>query len=179
MNITNVNVTRVNSDSKLEAMASVTIDNAIKIHGFKVIDGEKGYFVAMPSRPDKNGEYRDTVYPITAEARKELVEAVLDEFTRDRLERGNIPDLEDVKLPWDEDPERGDLKEPTGVSMESKAPEAESQAKEKAAASKEKTEGDKGKASVREQLAELGKAGNEKATKVEKAIKPKKEEIII
>ena len=179
MNITSVNVTRVNSDSKLEAMASVTIDNAIKIHGFKVIDGEKGYFVAMPSRTDKNGEYRDTVYPITAGARKELIEAVLDEFTRDRLERENIPDLEDAKLPWDEEPGRGDMKDPVDGPSKSKAPEAGSPAKGKAAASKEKAGGAKEKASVREQLAELGKAGEGKGPKVEKAIKPKKEEISI
>lgn len=179
MNITNVNVSRVNSDSKLEAMASVTIDNAIRINGIKVIDGEKGYFVAMPSRPDKNGEYHDTVYPVTPEARKQLIEAVLDEFTKDRLERGNIPDLEDTKLPWDEELGCRDMKDPE-IPLESKVPEVKTPAKEKAAEAKEKTAGAKEKTSVRDQLAELGKAGDAKGIKVEKAIKPKiKEEISI
>ena len=87
MNITNVKISKVNNGKKLEAMASVTIDNAIKIQGFKIVAGEKGYFVAMPSRPDKDGQYHDTVYPITAGARKELIESVLDAFTKERLER--------------------------------------------------------------------------------------------
>lgn len=172
MNITNVNVTKVNSDSKLEAMASVTIDNAIRINGIKVIDGGKGYFVAMPSRPDKNGEYHDTVYPVTAEARKQLIEAVLDEFTKDRLEREEIPDLEGTKFPWDVEPGGRNPKDPV-VALEPKVLEAKMPATEKAAAGKEK-------ASVREQLVELGKAGDMKEIKLEKAIKSKhKEEISI
>ena len=170
MNITNVNVTRVNSDSKLEAMASVTIDNAIRINGFKVIDGEKGYFVAMPSRPDKNGEYRDTIYPVTPEARKQLIEAVLDGFTKDRLERENIPDLEDTKLPWDVELGGRELKDRAVAISEPKPTETKPLAKEQIITAKEKT-------SVREALAEIGKAGDAKGINPEKSIKPKKENI--
>ncbi|MBR3396425.1 MAG: SpoVG family protein [Lachnospiraceae bacterium] len=158
MNITNVKVTRVHSDSKLEAMASVTIDDAIKIQGFKVIAGEKGYFVAMPNKQEKNGEYKDTVYPVTAEARKELTEAVLAGFTKDRLEKEEAakdPDpARGVKLPWE-------TKE-------------DSYGKETIKADKENAKGTKEKASVREQLAKFGKIDGVKAAKTEKTLKAEK-----
>ena len=185
MNITNVNVTRVDSDSKLAAVASVTIDNAIKIHGFKVIAGEKGYFVSMPSRPDKNGEYRDAVYPVTPAARKQLIEAVLDEFTKDRLERGNTPDLEDTKLPWEEKDGFTDKAEPPEPKIDTPEDlqemiEAKQNGSVMKAEGKVKTADAKGKESIKDQLAEISKSGEKQLGKTAKAMKANiKEEITI
>lgn len=62
------------------AFAGVTINGAFAVHGLKIINGEKGMFVAMPGAKDKNGSYRDVAFPVTAEARKQLGTVVLDTY---------------------------------------------------------------------------------------------------
>ena len=61
-------------------MASVTLDNEFVIHDIKVIEGDKGLFIAMPSRRSADGEYRDIAHPINTETRKHLQEIVLDAY---------------------------------------------------------------------------------------------------
>ena len=81
MNITDVRVRLIQKeDSKLKAVASITIDNAIAIHDIKIVDGNEGCFVAMPSRKTGEGEYRDIAHPINAEARTQLLQVVLDAY---------------------------------------------------------------------------------------------------
>lgn len=82
MNITEVRVRKVNGDGKLKAFASITIDNAFVVHDLKVIEGKKGYFVAMPSRKTTNGEFKDTAHPIVTETREKIQAAVLNEFDK-------------------------------------------------------------------------------------------------
>ena len=84
MNITDVRVRKVIiPDSKICGYASVTIDGAIAIHDIKVINGQNGLFIAMPSRKDKeNNEYKDIVHPINSETRAALQDAILDEYNR-------------------------------------------------------------------------------------------------
>ena len=82
MNITDVRVRKNNKEGKLRAVVSVTIDNAIAIHDIKVIDGEKGLFIAMPSKKVSDGSYADTVHPINAETRKVLQDTILEAFQK-------------------------------------------------------------------------------------------------
>lgn len=82
LDITEVRVRKVNGDGKLKAFASITIDNAFVVHDLKVIEGKKGYFVAMPSRKTTSGDYKDTAHPIATETRELIQNAVLLEFDK-------------------------------------------------------------------------------------------------
>ena len=81
MKITDVRVRIVNKDdAKLKAVASITIDDCIVVHDIKIINGEKGLFVSMPSRKTPDGEYKDIVHPINTETREVLVKAIFDAY---------------------------------------------------------------------------------------------------
>lgn len=82
MNITKVTLRPV-SMNKVCAIASIVIDDAFVIHDLRVVNGDKGLFVAMPSRKLPNGEFRDVCHPINAESRERLQEAVLEQFEAD------------------------------------------------------------------------------------------------
>ncbi len=84
MRITKVVVRPVDMN-KVCAVASVTIDDEFVVHDLRVVDGDKGLFVAMPSRKLPNGEYRDVAHPINTETREMLQEAVLAEFKQMNL----------------------------------------------------------------------------------------------
>ncbi len=77
MEITDVQIRNVSSEGKLKAYATVTFDACLVLHNIKVVEGEKGVFVAMPSRKTKEGLYKDIVHPITAEFRCKLQDEVL------------------------------------------------------------------------------------------------------
>lgn len=89
MEITDVKIRKLITEGRLKAIVSVTIDNMIAVHDIKVVQGEERLFAAMPSRKDENGIFRDIVHPITAEARKELENAVLDAYERQIAESGD------------------------------------------------------------------------------------------
>lgn len=72
MQITDVRVRMKGNDSKMKAIASITIDDVFVIHDIKVIDGEKGMFIAMPSRKAGDGEYKDIAHPINSETRNSI-----------------------------------------------------------------------------------------------------------
>lgn len=72
-----------NGDVKLKAYADITFDGCFVIHGLKVIDGQKGMFVAMPSRKMPNGEYKDVVHPITPEFRKSITDCVIEVYKKE------------------------------------------------------------------------------------------------
>ena len=82
MNITDVRLRTVKNENevKLKAYADITLDGSFVIHGLKVIDGQKGMFVAMPSRKMPNGEFKDIAHPITPELRRLLTEIVLKKY---------------------------------------------------------------------------------------------------
>lgn len=81
MNITDVRVRPVeNADSKMRAVASITIDGEFVVHDIKVIDSEKGLFIAMPSKKDGNGDYKDVAHPINTATRKQIQDAVLAKY---------------------------------------------------------------------------------------------------
>lgn len=78
MKISEVRVRKVDKeDSKLKAVASVTIDDCFVVHDIKIIQGESALFIAMPSKKTKEGEYKDIAHPINPETRQELSEAIL------------------------------------------------------------------------------------------------------
>ncbi len=66
-----------NSNDKLKAVASITIDDELVVHDIKVISGKDGYFLSMPSRKTNEGEFKDIVHPIKTEVREMLKEKIL------------------------------------------------------------------------------------------------------
>ena len=85
MKITDVRVRIVKKeDSKLKAVASVTFDECFVVHDIKVIDGNEGPFIAMPSRKTGDGEYKDVAHPIKQETREEIIKAVLSAYEEEK-----------------------------------------------------------------------------------------------
>ena len=80
MQVTDVRVRRVSREGKMKAVVSITIDNVFVIHDIKVIEGEKGLFIAMPSKKSADGEYRDIAHPINAETRGMLEQIILEKY---------------------------------------------------------------------------------------------------
>lgn len=80
MNITDVRVRKILIEGKMKAIVSVTLDNAFVIHDVKVVDGQNGLFVAMPSRKTPTGEFRDIAHPISQDARDLLQAEVLRKY---------------------------------------------------------------------------------------------------
>ena len=82
MNITDIKIRKIIPDGRLRAVISITIDNMLAVHDIKVVQGDERLFVAMPSRKDESGIFRDIVHPISPEARKLVEEEILDAYTR-------------------------------------------------------------------------------------------------
>ncbi len=80
MEITDIRVRKIASDGKMKAIVSVTLDNMLVIHDIKVIEGVEKMFVAMPSRKNAEGEYKDIVHPITSQLRETLQTAILAKY---------------------------------------------------------------------------------------------------
>ena len=71
------------ANDRLKAHVDITFEDSFVIHGLKIIDGQNGLFVAMPSRRMPNGEYKDIVHPVTPELRTELTAEVLKEYEKE------------------------------------------------------------------------------------------------
>lgn len=80
MQITDVRVRRIEKEGKMKAIVSITLDNEFVVHDIKVIEGEKGMFIAMPSRKASDGEYRDIAHPINTATRERLQNMILDKY---------------------------------------------------------------------------------------------------
>ena len=80
MQITDIRVRMVSADSKMRAVVSVTFDDCFVVHDIKVIEGEKGLFIAMPSRKTSDGEYRDIAHPINSETRDRIQTLILEKY---------------------------------------------------------------------------------------------------
>lgn len=80
MNITDIRVRRIANEGKMKAVVSVTIDGEFVVHDIKVIDGDKGLFVAMPSRKASDGEYKDIAHPITSATRQLFQNAIIEAY---------------------------------------------------------------------------------------------------
>lgn len=77
MNISDVRIRKTMNEARLRAVVSLTVDNSLAIHDIKIIQGDERLFVAMPSRRDDAGNFRDIVHPISPEAREELEQEIL------------------------------------------------------------------------------------------------------
>lgn len=82
MTITDVRVRKVAKEGKMKAVVSITLDDEFVVHDIKVIEGEKGFFIAMPSRKATDGEYRDIAHPINSETRARIQKIILDEYEK-------------------------------------------------------------------------------------------------
>ena len=78
MQITDVRVRRIEKEGKMKAIVSITLDNEFVVHDIKVIEGEKGLFIAMPSRKAADGEYRDIAHPINSSTRDKIQTIILE-----------------------------------------------------------------------------------------------------
>ena len=80
MNITDVRVRKVAKEGKMKAVVSITIDEEFVVHDIKVIEGETGLFIAMPSRKATDGEYRDIAHPINSDTRERIQSIILEKY---------------------------------------------------------------------------------------------------
>ena len=87
MKITDIRIRIVKKDdNKLKAVASLTIDDCFAVHDIKVIDGNQGLFIAMPSRKTPEGNYKDIVHPLNTETREMIKSAVLEAYEKAKVE---------------------------------------------------------------------------------------------
>ncbi len=82
MQITDVRIRKISSEGKMKGIVSVTFDNEFVIHDIKVIEGQSGLFIAMPSRKTPDGEFKDIAHPINTEAREKIQTAILDAYEK-------------------------------------------------------------------------------------------------
>ena len=82
MQITDVRVRRIEKEGKMKAIVSITLDNEFVVPDIKVIEGEKGLFIAMPSKKAVDGEYRDIAHPINSETREKIQSIILENYEK-------------------------------------------------------------------------------------------------
>lgn len=82
MQITDVRVRKIAAEGKMKAIVSVTFDNEFVVHDIKVIEGQNGLFIAMPSRKTPDGEYKDIAHPINTETREKIQKSIIEEYER-------------------------------------------------------------------------------------------------
>lgn len=82
MQITDVRVRKIAKEGKMKAVVSITLDEEFVVHDIKVIEGDKGLFIAMPSRRAGDGEYRDIAHPINSETRGRLQQIILEQYDK-------------------------------------------------------------------------------------------------
>lgn len=86
MQITDVRVRKITKEGKMRAIVSITIDDEFVIHDIKVIEGDKGLFIAMPSKKATDGEYRDIAHPINSSTREKIQTIILEAYQKALLE---------------------------------------------------------------------------------------------
>ncbi|MDO4383676.1 MAG: septation regulator SpoVG [Eubacteriales bacterium] len=82
MKITDVRIRKITDDDKMKAIVSITLDKEFVVHDIKIINGNNGMFIAMPSKRLPNGEFRDVAHPLTPEAREKICDAIFKEYNR-------------------------------------------------------------------------------------------------
>lgn len=80
MNITDIHVRKITQEGKMKAVVSITLDDVFVVHDIKVIEGEKGLFIAMPSKKIADGEYRDIAHPINSATREMIQTMILNAY---------------------------------------------------------------------------------------------------
>lgn len=82
MEITDVRIRKVNDEGKMKAIVSITFDDEFVVHDIKIIDGQNGPFIAMPSRKMNEGDYRDIAHPLVSETRNRIRDAIMAEYEK-------------------------------------------------------------------------------------------------
>ena len=85
MQITDVRIRKIEKEGKMKAVVSITIDEEFVIHNIKIIEGEKGMFIAMPSRKTAEGEYKDIAHPIKSSTRELIQNLILQKYNEELL----------------------------------------------------------------------------------------------
>ena len=92
MQITELRIRKVENEGKIRAYVTVTFDNCFVVHNVKIIEGQNGLFIAMPSRKTANGEYKDVAHPISPEFRTDLQNKIIEEYNAGHVETGSSED---------------------------------------------------------------------------------------
>ena len=134
MEITDVRLRKIETEGKLRAYVSITFDDSFVVHDLRVIDGNKGMFVAMPSKRLPNGDHKDIAHPINTEIREKIQNAVLDVYNRE-LEEAPQPKVEPKVEEKVEEPKVEEVVEESKVeekeeAVEETAKEEETEKKE-------------------------------------------------
>lgn len=82
MNITDVRIRKISDDGKMRAVASITLDDEFVVHDIKIIDGQNGLFIAMPSKKMSDGAFRDVAHPIYSEVRNQIKEQIFQAYEK-------------------------------------------------------------------------------------------------
>lgn len=82
MQITDVRVRKITKEGKMKAIVSITLDDEFVVHDIKVIEGEKGMFIAMPSKKSADGEHRDIAHPINSSTREQIQRVILESYEK-------------------------------------------------------------------------------------------------
>src|SRR5699024_1297415 len=98
MEVTDVRLRRVNREGRMRGIASITFDEEFVVHDIRVIDGNNGLFVAMPSKRTPDGEFRDIAHPINSDTRAKIQEAVLAEYHREGELEEEDTNLEEIEV---------------------------------------------------------------------------------
>lgn len=86
MQITDVRIRKISAEGKMKAIVSVTFDNEFVVHDIKVIEGQNGLFIAMPSRKTPDGEFKDIAHPINTETREKIQGSILEAYEKAIIE---------------------------------------------------------------------------------------------
>jgi stage V sporulation protein G len=97
MNITDVRVRKVNDEGKMKAVVSVTFDDEFVVHDIKIIEGQNGLFIAMPSRKMGEGDFRDIAHPLVSETRNKIKDAIFAEYEKVLGEKVDVVAAEPVE----------------------------------------------------------------------------------
>ena len=98
MEVTDVRLRRVQTDGRMRAIASITLDDEFVVHDIRVIDGNSGLFVAMPSKRTPDGEFRDIAHPINSGTRNKIQEIVLTAYYASSEDEAEVLELEEANI---------------------------------------------------------------------------------
>ncbi len=96
MQITDVRVRKIAAEGKMKAIVSVTFDNEFVVHDIKVIEGQNGLFIAMPSRKTPNGEFKDIAHPINTDTREKIQQSILEEYEKVKTDEVPVEDIAEI-----------------------------------------------------------------------------------
>ena len=98
MKITDVRVRKITREGKMKAIVSITFDEEFVVHDIKIIEGQNGLFIAMPSRKMSEGDFRDIAHPILSETRNKIKDAIFTEYEKTLQEQATEESVEATEL---------------------------------------------------------------------------------